>query len=183
MRVRHLAYSFGFVALVVVCSTAVHPFGQVKTSYARQTKVDSFAQPLEVRALLVRSCQDCHSAQTIWPWYSYVPPISWLVERDVRRGRDRLNLDSWSQYSSEQQRKLLADIATVIKNHEMPLAQYVFIHPDAKLSEADIEILYQWARRERRKTKSAIQPVQAIESRPEIRNQSDHHSPANTGVR
>jgi hypothetical protein len=146
----------GFLGLVVVCSVAVHPFGSVKQSDGGRMNVDDLAMPLEVKTLLQRSCKDCHSNQTIWPWYSYVAPGSWLVETDVRRGRDHMNLSNWPQYSFKQKEKLLADIASVVKNHEMPLPQYTLIHPGAKLSDADADILYQWARLERRKLKVAL---------------------------
>jgi hypothetical protein len=118
--------------------------------------VDDLAMPLEVKALLGRSCRDCHSNQTVWPWYSYVAPTSWLVERDVRRGRDHMNLSHWPQYNFKQREKLLADIASVVKNHEMPLPQYTLIHRGAKLSDAERDILYHWARQERRKVKAAL---------------------------
>jgi hypothetical protein len=103
-----------------------------------------------------QACADCHSNQTVWPWYSYVAPVSWLVEKDVRRGRDELNLSRWSDYSPNKQQKLLADMATVLKNREMPLPQYALMHSDAKLSDAEIDMLYQWARVERRKMRAAI---------------------------
>lgn len=110
--------------------------------------------PAEVKALFARSCKDCHSNQTVWPWYSYVAPVSWMVEQDVSRGRDRMNLSLWPQYSFRQKSDLLADIASAVKNHEMPLPRYVLIHHDAKLSEAEADIFYRWARTERRKMKN-----------------------------
>jgi hypothetical protein len=84
--------------------------------------------------------------------------MSWLVERDVRRGRDDLNFSEWNQYTFKQREKLLADIASAVKNREMPLPQYTLVHRDAKLSDADTDLLYGWARVERRKSK-AILPV------------------------
>ena len=100
---------------------------------------------------------DCHSNQTVWPWYSYVAPVSWLIERDVRRGRDHLNLSEWQQYTFQQKEKLLADIATVVKNGEMPLRQYTLVHRQARLSNADADMLYNWARAERRKLRATSQ--------------------------
>jgi hypothetical protein len=82
--------------------------------------------------------------------------MSWLVERDVRRGRDYINLSEWNQYTSKQREKFLADIASVIKNGEMPLPQYTLIHRDAKLSNADTDLLYAWARAERRRLKAKL---------------------------
>jgi len=82
--------------------------------------------------------------------------MSWLVERDVRRGRDYINLSEWNQYTSKQREKFLADIASVIKNGEMPLPQYTLIHRDANLSDADTDPLYAWARAERRRLKAKL---------------------------
>ena len=143
------------VGLVVVCSVAIHPFGNLRRSGEKPVIADDLTTPLEVKALLERSCADCHSNQTVWPWYSYVAPSSWLVERDVRHGRDRMNLSNWSQYSLNQRQEFLADIATAVKNREMPLPQYTWMHHNAEMSDRDIDVLYQWARLERRKMKAA----------------------------
>jgi hypothetical protein len=135
--------------------SAIHPAGYVKQSQAEGVTVSNLAMPAEVRALVKRSCADCHSNETVWPWYSYVAPMSWLVEKDVRHGRDHMNFSRWPEYSFQQQEKLLADIATALKNREMPLPQYAVIHRDARLSDAEIDIVYQWARLERRRMKAA----------------------------
>lgn len=84
--------------------------------------------------------------------------MSWLVERDVHRGRDHMNLSEWDKYTFNQQEKLLADVASAVKNREMPLRQYTLVHRDAKLSDADTDLVYGWARVERRKLK-ANRPV------------------------
>ena len=109
--------------------------------------------------MLNRSCMDCHSNRTVWPWYSFVAPMSWLVERDVHEGRTHMNLSEWDQYTFEKRQKLLADIASVVKNGEMPLQQYTLIHRNAKLSEADTDVLYTWARVQRRRMKAALKVV------------------------
>lgn len=144
------------IGVIVVFSSALHPFGPVKNSEREESMVRDLTMPPEVKAVIQRSCADCHSNGTSWPWYSYVAPTSWLVERDVRHGRDEVNFSHWSEYGVTEQEKLLAKIATVVKNHEMPLPQYTLIHRAAKLSEADTDILYQWARRERRKVRAEL---------------------------
>ena len=55
--------------------------------------------PSEVAAILERSCSDCHSHKTRWPWYSQIAPISWLLAHDVNEGREHLNLSNWSKYN------------------------------------------------------------------------------------
>lgn len=79
-----------------------------------------------------------------------------MIERDVRRGRDHMNVSDWPQYSLKRQEKLLADIASVVKNREMPLPQYLLIHSKAKLSDAELDVLYRWARVERRNVKAVL---------------------------
>ena len=150
---RSLRLALAILAGVVLVSSAIHPFGPVKNSEREEPEALELMPP-EVKAVIQRSCADCHSSRTSWPWYSYVAPTSWLVERDVRHGRNEMNFSHWSQYGSTEQEKLLAKIATVVKNHEMPLPQYTLIHRDAKLTDADTDILYQWARRERRKLRA-----------------------------
>jgi cytochrome c551/c552 len=98
----------------------------------------------EARAVLVRACFDCHSNQTVWPWYSKVAPGSWLLAKDVREGRAELNYSSWSRYSAKKQRKLLRETLEEVKKGEMPLWIYLFGHPEARLSDADREALQRW---------------------------------------
>jgi hypothetical protein len=145
----------GFVSLLAVCSSAAHPFGRPKQFDGHKASVGNLQTPPEVAAILRRSCMDCHSNQTVWPWYSYVAPVSWLVERDVRGGRDHLNLSDWEQYTFKQREKILADIATVVKNREMPPPQYVAVHRHAGLSDTETDIVYGWARTERRRLRAA----------------------------
>jgi hypothetical protein len=82
--------------------------------------------------------------------------VSWLVEKDVRKGRQRLNFSEWDLYGFKQRQELLADIATAVKNRGMPLPKYTLIHHGARLSDADTDVLYGWARAERRRMKTMI---------------------------
>ena len=150
-------FALGLATLVVVASAIAHPFGKPKQFDGHKPSVDQVNLPAEVAAIFKRSCVDCHSSQTAWPWYSYVAPVSWLVERDVSRGRHHMNLSDWQQYTFKQREKLLADIASEVKNGEMPLPQYTLVHREAKLSDADRNLVYDWARRERRKLRAASQ--------------------------
>ena len=101
----------------------------------------------ETRALAVRACFDCHSNETIWPWYSNVAPISWLVQRDVDEGREKLNFSEWRVYveiedgEDEEKEYEWDDIEEVIRSGEMPLPIYLVQHPEAKLSMAEKEQL------------------------------------------
>jgi hypothetical protein len=146
----------GLAGLFVLCSAAVHPFGSVKRPHGQNAAENDLQLPAEIAPLLKRSCMDCHSNRTVWPWYSYVAPMSWMVERDVHRAREHMNLSEWDQYSSGQREKLLTYIASEVRSHEMPPPQYTLIHRDAKLSAADTDHLYRWARAERRKLRAKV---------------------------
>ena len=152
---RAVLYVGGTVSLIAVLSFAIHPFGRPKEERGQRADFATLHLPTETAALVKRSCIDCHSNQTAWPWYSYVAPTSWLVERDVRSGREHMNLSEWQQYSFNQRQKFLADIASAVKNGDMPVPQYTLVHQEARLSDSERDRIYQWARIERRRLRAA----------------------------
>jgi hypothetical protein len=103
------------------------------------------AMPAPVAAIIKRSCSDCHTNETIWPWYSHVAPVSWLVARDTTQGRRHLNFSEWSSYRPDQQRKLMKDIVEQVQGGDMPLWFYVPLHRAARLSPDDVKTLTAWA--------------------------------------
>ena len=102
--------------------------------------------PAEVKALLSRACYDCHSNQSVWPWYSKVAPVSWLVHRDVTEGRKHLNFSTWTQVSPERKAKKLGEVVEELQDGEMPPWFYLPMHPEAKLTPAEQETLIRWAK-------------------------------------
>jgi hypothetical protein len=101
--------------------------------------------PPEVRAILERSCYDCHSRKTRWPWYSRVAPFSWLVAYDVAEAREHLDFTAWDHYDAKDRRKHLDEAWEEVEEGEMPLWFYLPLHPDARLGDEDLEILRRWA--------------------------------------
>ena len=81
-------------------------------------------------------------------------PVSWLVENDVKRAREHLNLSRWDSFDGAEKRVLLTAIATVIENREMPLHRYLVFHPDVKLSAEDSVQVIEWTRAERRRLRA-----------------------------
>jgi len=98
----------------------------------------------ELKTILKRSCYDCHSNETIWPWYSYVAPVSWLVADDVKEGREHLNFSDWQNIEHRKIGKVKNEIWEEVSEEAMPLWQYRILHPEAKLSERDKQILRDW---------------------------------------
>jgi hypothetical protein len=103
----------------------------------------------EIRAILMRSCSDCHSDRTRFPWYSSVPFASKMIREDVERGREQLNLSRWTEYSRLRRQRMLTGIANQVKDRAMPLPAYLLLHPSAKLSDNEAEAVFGWAQKER----------------------------------
>lgn len=101
--------------------------------------------PSEVKDVLERSCYDCHSNETRWPWYSRVAPISWLVAWDVREGREALNFSTWNRLSTHEQVEMLEESWEVVDEGEMPLWYYLPAHPEARIRAQDRAVLRAWA--------------------------------------
>jgi hypothetical protein len=99
----------------------------------------------EVKIVLRRACYDCHSNETVWPWYSQLAPISWIVGKDVRAGRKKLNFSTWNRYSTKQQVKKLQESWKEITKEQMPPWLYMAPHPQARLSDDDRRLLHTWA--------------------------------------
>ena len=101
--------------------------------------------PPAVSAILDRSCRDCHSNDTRWPWYSHVAPISWYLLHHINGGRDRMNYSEWTSYEPDDQDKFLNGMCSLTRKGRMPPASYLWIHRDARLSDADIKTLCVWS--------------------------------------
>ena len=141
-----LAALGGLLAVFVLASLVTRP----RQSKREHDPLLVGAQiPDDVRAAIVRSCADCHSEATRYPWYSYVAPVSFLINSDVNGGREHLNFTRWAEYSSVRRQRALSDIANQTQDGEMPLGIYTLMHRDAKLSETDKSAIFQWTQAER----------------------------------
>ena len=108
------------------------------------TPKDEIKAPPKIMAILRRSCYDCHSNNTNWPWYSKIVPASWQVNSNVKNGRKWLNFSIWNQYPKERQQKLYKQIAEAVK-FKMPPVEYLLIHKDARLTPSERKMLQDWA--------------------------------------
>lgn len=99
----------------------------------------------DVAQLLKKSCYSCHSNETEYPWYSYVAPSSWLVVRDVNKGREELNFSNWSDYDMRRMLSKLEDIGTEVNEGHMPMPIYTFMHPSAKLTDEQRQLIVLWS--------------------------------------
>ena len=107
--------------------------------------------PENVSKILERSCNDCHSNQTVYPWYSQVAPFSLLLANHIKDGRRHLNFSVWNTYDDKRKRKKLDEICEQVETGEMPHNQYLWIHRDARLSDDDKKVLCDWTETEKAK--------------------------------
>lgn len=105
--------------------------------------------PADVKAVLQRSCSDCHSNRTEYPWYSNISPFSWFLMDHISTGREEMNFSIWNTYSPKKKNKKLEEICEKVEAGEMPLPSYLWIHRYAALSESDVRLLCDWAKQEK----------------------------------
>ena len=139
----HAHIIFG-IAVLFVAAQAVNRPSTLPASAGRIQRSDKV--PASVQAVVGRSCKDCHSAETAWPWYSRIAPVSWLVERDVRGGRKRLDFTKWAAVDSKGPTLgEVEEICGAASSGDMPPAPYRFMHPNSKLTSEDVAVFCQWA--------------------------------------
>ena len=113
-----------------------------------ETLTASTSVPPNVQQILRRSCFDCHSHETQYPWYSKVTPFNWFLAGHIRDGRREVNMSIWNTYSPEKKIRKLDEICEQVENAEMPLPSYLWIHWDAKLSKEDGAAICEWTKAE-----------------------------------
>jgi len=121
-------------------------------------------------ALFERACQNCHSENTQWPWYSRIPPVSWMIEKDVDDARRHVNFSNWDSYSPEEQEEFLTRIGSAARTGQMPLPRYTLLHREAVLASQERQQIYEWSRAEKKRLRvagdrtssSAIGPASAL---------------------
>jgi hypothetical protein len=133
---------------IAAAAQAVQPNRTNPTVEPGRTVFDHLIVSGEVAAILRRSCWDCHSHETRWPWYAYVAPVSWWIASDVREARDHMNLTDWAAYSREDSALKLGKMCEEVREGRMPLRGYRLLHPRAGLSRAEVDTLCAWTRRE-----------------------------------
>jgi hypothetical protein len=107
------------------------------------------ATPADVQAILDRSCADCHSSNTHWPWYSNIAPVSWRLADHVKEGRNELSFSEFGAYTPKKAAHKMEEVCEQVKKGEMPLKDYLLLHNGSRLSEADKQRLCEWSTSER----------------------------------
>ena len=143
------------VAIVLIASFIVVQFFRPDRTnppvVQAETLESSVPVPENVEQILKRSCNDCHSNQTVYPWYSNISPFSWLLQQHIDEGRQKLNFSVWNTFDAKKKARKLDEVCDQVTTGEMPLNQYLWIHRDAKLSDEDKKLLCDWVDAEKAK--------------------------------
>lgn len=100
--------------------------------------------PNNIKKKIQTSCYDCHSNNTKYPWYNKIQPVAWFLENHIKDGKKELNFSTWGEYSNRRKKGKLKSIVSQIKDDEMPLTSYTFIHNDAKLTKKEKKEMIEW---------------------------------------
>ena len=133
-----------FVAIQVIRPARTNPAVDPTRTIQAVTKMSP-----DVDAILKRSCNDCHSYETKWPWYTNIAPVSWFVIRDVNEGREHASFSDWASYNRKKAIHVLDEMNDEVMEGDMPLPKYVRMHPEAALSEVDRSRLLTWIMEEK----------------------------------
>lgn len=138
MSYKKLSIAVGAVVLVLV---AMQRFRSAPTNPPSDPSASFEAvanPPQEVASSLKRACYDCHSNQTVWPVYTHIAPVSWLIARDVNQGRAHLNFSEWTRPGPEGEMPNMGEVCEQVRAGKMPLHSYLRLHPWAKLTDQEI---------------------------------------------
>ena len=129
-----------FVFAQFIRPNRADPVTSIDRSFQAQT-----GTPVELSDILARSCGDCHSNHSVWPWYTHIAPLSWLMAYGVREGRRAVNFSEWGTYAPARQRGLMRAACHDVSTGKMPGA-YTLLHPAMKLSSAEVKAICAAAR-------------------------------------
>jgi mono/diheme cytochrome c family protein len=105
----------------------------------------------EVKGILKTACFDCHSANTEYPWYNNVAPVSYWLAEHIKDGKKHLDFSDWANYTDKKKDHKLEEVVEEVKKGEMPLNEYTWTHADARLTQEQITALVTWAEEARKK--------------------------------
>lgn len=150
---RRLIKIVKLLLILLVCAFVIAQFkrpAKTNPAFDHSTSLEANAQlDPKVAAILDRSCNDCHSNKTRWPWYASVAPVSWFVIDHVDEGRDHMNFSEWGSYGSGERKALLGQFCDLVTEGWMPLSSYTPLHPGSKLTAEDKKAVCEWATAER----------------------------------
>lgn len=145
------------LAIIAIAAGLIIVLSNTTVEAVREDRAHTFETsmhpPAGVSSILNRACYNCHSNETRWPWYSYIPPLNWMIRSDVQNARSVLNFSDWSTQAGATPRRAAAMLTTscaAVQAGLMPKTRYLLLHPEARLSASEQRQLCEWTHLEAR---------------------------------
>ncbi len=134
-----------FILILIFIGVQFHrPNKNVQLSETLDDFLIAEKAPKNIKALLQNSCYNCHSNKTDYFWYDHISPISWVVDKHIKEGKEDLNFSNWATLDSRDKAGVVSEIAVTISEGKMPLPSYIKIHNEAKLSDNEKQQILEW---------------------------------------
>jgi hypothetical protein len=133
------------LAVVLALMQFIRPARNISTAISANDLALHYPIPDTVLKILKRSCYDCHSNNTVYPWYDNIQPVGWWLQYHVNHGKHGLNFSEFATYATAKQAKKLKNIRDEVKEDGMPLDSYLWIHGYARLSPEEKTLVIAWA--------------------------------------
>lgn len=100
----------------------------------------------EVQGILKESCFDCHSSVTRYPWYNNITPVNYWLADHIKHGKGHFDVSKWNDYDTKKKDHKLDELIEMVEDKTMPLDSYTWTHTEAKLTDAQIKSIVDWAK-------------------------------------
>lgn len=132
--------------VLLVLFVAAQAFRPAKNNSSDTSKdiSKSYVVPENVKTILAKACNDCHSNNTKYPWYAEIQPVAWWLNDHIKDGKKHLNFNEFDGYRIARQYKKLEECMEEVKDGAMPMSSYTIIHKEAKLTDDEKQTLFTW---------------------------------------
>ncbi|WP_018611391.1 heme-binding domain-containing protein [Segetibacter koreensis] len=132
--------------VILIVIQFFHPAKNISNAPTPNDISVAYNEPENVRTILKKACNDCHSNNTRYPWYNNIQPVAWWLDNHVQEGKHGLNFNEFTTYRISKQYHRMQDIIDEVKEGDMPLGSYTIVHTDARLTDQEKETLINWAK-------------------------------------
>ncbi len=130
--------------IIFIVIQFIRPPKNIAAGISANDITSHYAVPSDVQSILKKACYDCHSNNTVYPWYANIQPVYWWLNRHIHDGKEHLNFSEFTAYPISRQYKKLDDISDEVKQGDMPLPAYTYEHVNARLTPQEKEKIFTW---------------------------------------
>lgn len=152
------------IALFLVVIQFIKPDRNVSTTPSPNDIATKYTVPEGVQVSLKNACYDCHSNNTVYPWYANIQPVAWWLNKHIEEGKKHLNFSEFTTYSLKKADHKLEEVIESQEEKWMPLNEYTWMHPKAKLSDEERNAIVAWAK----EVRGTIQADSLFKTEPDL---------------